>query len=324
VRTCALFLMIALTTNIDAAVVEAYAPFYGTALCPDSPDTLLILRKFRSDGITRFLIVNAGDLSTNVRDSSSLTISPMPWTQIRKRYLATPYCKALADAEAHALSMEDAGITHFLRTQPGIDLTIDLCPSKRPLDRILFTDLFAEFGKVERPVPLAISVTAVWMKEHPDDLAWLLGLLKSRDIAVTWVNHTCHHRVAKELPIPENFILEKGTDVSTEILCTEKTMLESGMLPSVFFRFPGLVSDAQVFQTVTGYGLIPVGSDAWLAKNQKATRGSIVLVHANGNEPVGIREFITLLRQEQRNISAKRWLLFDLRESTVQEEVQKP
>jgi hypothetical protein len=321
---CALFLMIALATNIDAAVIEVYAPFYGTAICSDSHDTLLALRKFRSEGMTRYLIVNVGDLSTSVRDSSAMTISPMLWTQIRKRYAATPYCMALADAEAHALSMEDAGITHFLRTQPGIDLTIDLCPSKRPLDRILFADLFAEFGKVERPVPLAISITAVWMKEHPDDLAWLMGLVKSRDIAVTWINHTCHHRVAKDLPIPENFILEKGTDIPSEILCTEKIMLENSLLPSVFFRFPGLVSDAQVFQTVTGYGLIPVGSDAWLAKNQKATSGSIVLVHANGNEPVGIREFIALVQKEQQNISAKRWLLFDLRESTVQEEIQKP
>jgi len=312
-----LLAIILVTAGIDAAGIEAYAPFTGAS------DRVVALRKFRSEGRTKFFIVNTHDLSTTIGDSSELRISPLPMKEIRDRYAATPYCKALADAEANAGSLQDAGITHFLRTQPGIDLTIDLCPSRRPLDRVLFADLFAEFGKVEHPIPLAISITAVWMKEHPDDLKWLLGLVKNGDVTVTWVNHTCHHRVDRDLPIPENFILEKGTNIPTEILCTEEAMLENGMLPSVFFRFPGLISDALVFRTVTGYGLIPVGSDAWLAKNQKATSGSIVLVHANGNEPLGIRELISLLRQEQGNITAKRWMLYDLRESTVQVEGRK-
>jgi len=34
--------------------------------------------------------------------------------------------------------------------------------------------------------------------------------------------------------------------------------------------------------------MIPIGSDAWLAKNQWPKEGSIVLVHANGHELIGI------------------------------------
>ncbi|ASV33309.1 hypothetical protein GWK90_09385 [Candidatus Hamiltonella defensa] len=69
---------------------------------------------------------------------------------------------------------------------------------------------------------------------------------------------------------------------------TEKLLLEKNELPSVFFRFPGLVSDEKTVKKVNQFGLIPVGSDAWLAKGEKAKPGSIILIHGNGNEPKGI------------------------------------
>jgi hypothetical protein len=67
-------------------------------------------------------------------------------------------------------------------------------------------------------------------------------------------------------------------------------------------------------------GLVPVGSDAWLAKNQRPGEGSIVLVHANGNEPLGVRRFLELLRTERERIRAGTWQLLDLRESVVETE----
>ena len=60
---------------------------------------------------------------------------------------------------------------------------------------------------------------------------------------MTWVNHSFHHRTDKHLPLNKNFLLEPGTDIETEVLGTEAKMLENGIVPSVFFRFPGLVSD---------------------------------------------------------------------------------
>jgi hypothetical protein len=92
-------------------------------------------------------------------------------------------------------------------------------------------------------------------------------------------------------------------------------MIEHGMLPSVFFRFPGLVSDENVFERVISHGLIPTGSDAWLAKGQQAASGSIVLVHGNGNEPAGVGDFLELMRRERGQIKSHNWLLFDLRQS---------
>ncbi|MDO7744704.1 MAG: polysaccharide deacetylase, partial [Pedobacter sp.] len=90
-------------------------------------------------------------------------------------------------------------------------------------------------------------------------------------------------------------------------------------LPSVFFRFPGLVSDQQVADKVLAYGIIPVGSDAWLAKGQQPSAGSIVLIHGNGNEPVGVADFIKLLKSKSPAIMGKQWLMYDLTESVENE-----
>ena len=107
-----------------------------------------------------------------------------------------------------------------------------------------------------------------------------------------------------------------GIDLDTEVLQTEVAMLERAMLPSVFFRFPGLVSDESIFERVTSFGLIPTGTDAWLAKGQPATPGSIVLIHGNGNEPAGVRDFLELMQRERGRIKSHDWLLLDLRSST--------
>jgi hypothetical protein len=155
---------------------------------------------------------------------------------------------------------------------------------------------------------------------HPGDLNWLDSLVKVGDLSIVWINHTYNHNVAKNVPLTQNFILEPGTDINSEVLNTEIAMMEKKIIPSIFFRFPGLVSDKAVFNKILSLGLIPVGSDAWLAKGQWPTNGSIVLIHANGNEPVGIHDFIELLKKEQDAVLSKRWELFDLRESVIDDE----
>ena len=72
-------------------------------------------------------------------------------------------------------------------------------------------------------------------------------------------------------------------------------MLEHGLVPSIFFRFPGLISDREIVDEILAWGVVPIGSDAWLAIGQRPSQGSVILVHRNGNEPQGIRLFEKLL-----------------------------
>ncbi|MBS1501780.1 MAG: polysaccharide deacetylase, partial [Bacteroidetes bacterium] len=233
----------------------------------------------------------------------------------------TPYEKAINKAEKQSLNIQDAGIERGLPSKAGISLTADLCPSHKPLDRRIFIAMISEFQKVEKPAPIALSVSGLWMLSHAADIQWLKKLSNAGDIRITWVNHSFNHRVSKTAPLKENFLLEAGTDINHEVLATEKLMLKNGLVPSAFFRFPGLVSDQQLVYKITDYGLIPIGSDAWLAKGQRAQNGSIVLIHGNGNEPVGVADFLNLLRKKTRQISKKQWLLYDL-SSTVKDEAE--
>lgn len=311
------FLLLLAIPGLAQINVDNYTRFFALAKYQNKDQ--LILRKFIRSGTLSYLIVDPEELTTAIVPAASLSAKVLTWDQATAYFKNTAYLKTIGAAAQLSASLQDAGIIHGFPKEKGITLTIDLCPSHKPLDRVIFTSLITEFQKTEKPVPLAISITGRWMLTHRSDLDWLKGLVKSGDIDITWVDHSYNHRVSSKAPLQTNFLLEPGTDLNFEILGTELAMIQQGLLPSVFFRFPGLVSDRQVVAKLLGYGIIPVGSDAWLAKGQAANTGSIVLIHGNGNEPVGVKDFIQLLKSKQADVKNKNWLLYDLSESVEDE-----
>jgi hypothetical protein len=317
-----LLILFVVQSAVFSQRVENYSLCFCACTLSNDSQSYMGLRSFKQGGKPWYLVVNVNDLSTRIIPQSDAKCAPGPLAVMRGIFTGSPYVEALDTAEKSDSLYQDAGLTHvYLRRQhrKGIDLTADLCPSRRPLDRAFFSGLIGQFEAHEKPVPIAIAVTGNWMYEHREDLQWLVDLQKNGDLDITWINHTYNHRTARNVAIKQNFLLEKGTNLDFEVLKTEQKMIEYGLTPSVFFRFPGLVSDSLVFTKVTNYGLIPVGSDAWLAKNQQPGDGSIVLVHANGNEPYGIKRFFKLIREERDSINAGAWLLYDLRQSIARE-----
>jgi hypothetical protein len=324
--------ILVLALSASAWQVRDYRPVTGIGVLEGGRDTVIVLRRFVRDTETVYLTVNPASLSTALVKAGAVAFTEVSWREVCARFAATPYARALKRAEAaddslqnagklqNAGIFQNAGLRRFPETQQGIDLTVDLCPSRKPLDRGLFTMLVKEIGCVEKPVPVAIAVSGRWLRSHGQDFDWLQALADSGDLSLLWINHSYHHYSSDSLPLKMNFLLEKGTDLDAEVLSTEVALLRRGAVPSVFFRFPGLVSEKTVFTKVTGFGLIPVGSDAWLSKGQRPCNGSIVLVHANGNDPGGVRAFAVLLARERTEIAARRWRLFDLRESIRQTE----
>lgn len=306
-----------LSAQANYLKIENYQPYYGWA--KQGTDDWIVLRRFENAGKDYLLLVNPQTMHTRVDESSLYQAKFMTLDQTRAFFKNTPYARALKAAENHSVVIQDAGIERGLPKETGISLTADLCPSHKPLDRRIFTALIAEFQKVEKPAPIALSVSGVWMNNHQQDLQYLKQLRDSGQIRITWVNHSYTHRVSRTAPLKKNFLLEPGTDINYEVLETEKDMLKNGLLPSAFFRFPGLVSDQQLVFKITDFGLIPIGSDAWLAKGQQPQAGSIVLIHGNGNEPVGVADFIKLLQSKTQQIARKQWLLYDLSESVDEE-----
>ncbi|WP_316830937.1 polysaccharide deacetylase [Pedobacter aquatilis] len=316
-RSCLALILICIKLSAqDFDNIKRYKVNFAIAISPSQK--LIALRSFVNNNQKYLLLVNPENLDTRIDLASNYKLSSLDYANVLAIFKNTAFVKSLEDAAARELQLQNAGIDHAIPNEKGITLTIDLCPSHKSLDRIIFQSLFDEFKKIEQPAPLAISVSGKWMLKHGNDLDWLKSLVEKKELDITWVNHTYNHEV-NNLPLAENFLLATGTNLDIEVLENEKLMLKNGLIPSVFFRFPGLVSDKTIVDKIEAYGLIPIGSDAWLAKGQQPNAGSIVLIHGNGNEEIGVKDFIQLLKNKQTDVRNKQWLLFDLRQGLEKE-----
>jgi len=302
-----------------AQTISKYEVCDAIAKVSETKIEKIVLRKFIRNNQTFYLCVDPNTLFSKIYESDKLTIAEQKWSEIKEHFKTSAYIKALQNAELQCYTIQDAGIKHIIRCQNGLVLTVDLCPSRNSIRKSLFTLTVNQFKTGDVAVPVAISLSGKWMVEHKTELEWLKSLVAKNDLKITWINHSYNHRTSAKLPLSKNFLLEKGTDINFEVLETEKCMIENDLTPSIFFRFPGLVSDKDVFLKITGFGLIPIGSDAWLAKDQYPQPGSIILVHGNGNEPMGVRKYFHLIKLD-KNFKSEKLKLIDLQDAMVEEQ----
>jgi len=300
--------------NASATSITEYRIFTAELYTQEKKFARIALRKFRMEQKEYYLAVDPDTLHAELVPVGAYLILKRTLSDIIRKRGNTTYIKSLRYAERNSRSLQNAGITQIPNGASAVYLTADLCPTKIPMDRSLFIELVREYGKFHRPVPMGLAVSGLWLEKHPTDLRWILDQEKKNDISVMWINHTYSHRYNKRVPWWRNFLLDKKNHIADEITRDEIAMIESGLTPSVFFRFPGLVSNREIFSKVTDFGLIPLGSDAWLGKKQWPRSGSIILVHANGQEPVGIKRFLCLLGSKKGEIAGGTWILRDIRE----------
>jgi hypothetical protein len=269
---------------VSADVVSDYRP--TLLACHKDEAQRIAIRQMTIDGAAYLLLVDSAALTTQIESAACWTCTPADETALKgTRYIEAIDRSAEAPGLTHRTFLTDAGLTHGAGA--GDFITGDLCPSRRPLDRRFFEKL-----ETNGPAtPVALSVSGLWLKNHAEDFQWLRGEAAAGRLDIVWTNHTYHHPYARGKPDDETFMLTKGIDPDFEILETERLLIANGGTPSVFFRFPGLVSSSDLMQAVRRRHLISIGADTWLAKGQKPQRGSIVLVHPNGNEEVGLDIF---------------------------------
>jgi len=241
-----------------------------------------LLRLFDLDGSTARLEVDTQTLHTRIAVGTPAETSPC---EASSRYL-----RLLRRSSAAPHPLQNDGITH---ASQGLYLTTDLCPSsKKGYEERLYRSLIASFP---HPVPVTLFVTTRWIERHQAAFDQLRRWDREGKLAILWGNHTAWHHYHPGVELAHNFVLSPKENLTADILQLERSLIERGVTPSVFFRFPGLVSDRQAVETVRRLGLIVVGSDAWLAKGQNPKEGSIILIHGNGNEPRGVDHFLKLL-----------------------------
>lgn len=294
IQAALLFVVLMATRLLTALPASAeYAPVFKPV--HDKKGTLWIaIRKFTEGTKIKYLAVDPKALNTSVMEETD-----MGKAAAETEWMSTPYARALKRYNAPGGGLQDSGLRHGIGS--GLFLTVDLCPSSKKLDMELFKAAMEQPSLKGKPLPIAIAISGMWIERHEDELSWILGMEKNGNLSITWVNHSFSHPYDRERSLEENFLLKPGVDFEKEVLEDEQALIRRGLVPSPFFRFPGLVADKGLLEKLKNLFLIPVGADAWLAKGATPEKGSIILVHGNGNEPEGVKKLIEFYEAEKKN-----------------------
>jgi len=236
----------------------------------------ITLRQFSNHNTTYYVTLNPYTLETAIQKLDDVPLHPLD-----EQFWQTPFATLLTQS---TLFDTQGGVPKaFTSIQHAIYLTMDLCPSsKKGYESAFVNDLTSKNGTT----PIAIAVSSAWITHHEKAFE---ELRHNTHLNITWVNHTLSHFYDPHLPNTKNFMLHTHTNVKREILGLEQTLIERGITPSVFFRFPGLISDKKLMTALREtYFLIPLSANAWIAKNEPVKEGSFILIHGNKNEPRGI------------------------------------
>ncbi|MBI5562980.1 MAG: polysaccharide deacetylase [Deltaproteobacteria bacterium] len=283
-----------------------FKPFYDK-----DKKVKIAIRAFMRDGRASYLVLDPYRFENLVEPGTPDFSNSPP----KKIWESTPFIKALYRYAAPAEGLENQGITSAETRVKGVFLTADMCPSKREFDKGFFEKTAALARPGGLPVPVAVMITGRWLEGHGTEFQWLLDEEKSGRLALTWVNHSYTHPYSRFAGEDENFLLTPGVDFEKEALSTEALLLESGVVPAPFFRYPGLISSAGLQKRLRSLTLIPIGANAWLAKGEAPKDGSIILVHGNGNEPAGIKAVLSFYDWKKDDIKNGGLRLLRLRDA---------
>ena len=279
-----LIALLVLCTFVTASTITLYETKHFCFTPKDQNETAVI-RTFTQDGARRQLMVDTQTLQTRLQSMVKTKGHPCgdsPYSRLRRQSVTAPF------------PLQDDGIT---RGYKGITITTDLCPSsKEGFEQRLYEALIE---KLPHPVPVTLFITGNWLDRHDQAFQQFLTWEREQNLSITWGNHTYAHPYHSKVPLEENFALSPEYNLTNDTLHLEKMLIEKGVTPSVFFRFPGLVSDSKTMQVIHDLGLITIGSDTWIAKGQKVKEGSIILLHGNKNEPKGVEMFLEMLEREE-------------------------
>jgi hypothetical protein len=267
--------------------------------CQKEGEQKIATRRFTKAGESFLLLVDSKSITTRIEKEKCWKCHPTQLSDIAESRFGSAV-ERLAEAykvdpkKPHALIA--AGLKENENPEfKGTVVTADLCPSIKSLDQRFFDEL----RTLQREAPVALAISGWWLKKHQSEFDWLKEQASEERLNITWVNHTYHHPFTPGAPIDDNFLLKAGVKLDVEILETERLLIENGVTPSVFFRFPGLVSNPALMKSLRKHMLIPLAADSWLAVGQMPKEHSIILVHGNGNEPLGIQRFTNLIKKKQ-------------------------
>lgn len=278
--------------------VSGYVSEFRT--CKVSQKVIFSLRQFDLNNESVNLVVDPRTLKTQILKTSCLqTCENMNIAD----YEQSVYGNTLDAAIEAPYPLQNDGLISGTSQEKRVAVTIDMCPSKKGISQNVYDKLLDVVAKNGKSFPVGIAMTKAWLQAYPQHFSWLKKQQMEGQFNILWINHSATHPYKAGLELKNNFLLSTGIDFTAEVLGTEIAMIRAGVTPSVFFRFPGLVSSKDLIEMLGNWGLIPLGSKAWLAKGEKPKADAIILIHGNKNEPAGETAFINYVEKKSSDLA---------------------
>jgi len=251
-----------------------------------------VFRQLILDETPASLVVDLDDLDVAVVERASLESRAEPLGDE-----STPYADALVAMRG------DAYETLTLPAEEGAErfaVTIDMCQSSREWESELFDWLRDYAATRDDPVPVGIAMTGLWALRHPEQFREIVRWHADGELSIVWIDHSFHH------PLRPNadrsvyaFMTAEDVDMRDEVTDLERLLLSQGALPSTLFRFPGLTWNETRLADINDMSLVALDADAWIAKGQPVKDAGVVLLHGNGNEPIGVDWFLEQMEERE-------------------------
>lgn len=271
-------------------------------------DNYLSLREFTQNWVEKLLVLNLQNYETEIILSKKIWLKKLWGIYTHSKYKEIQDTIFQKTPEQHA-PLQNNGLRESIweKHEHWAFLTADFCPSEKKGFESKIIESFIEKWHYN----IWIALTSAWYKRHKEDFQQLLNWKQEWKLWITWINHTKTHNYNPWTDFLHNFILTPWLELKEEILNVEKILLSYWEAPSIFMRFPGLVSDEETRKSVIyDYWLIPLWSNAWLAKGEKVEDGSIILIHGNKNEPKGIELMNKILEKGKWNFIQAEKILY--------------
>ncbi|MCC6137011.1 MAG: polysaccharide deacetylase family protein [Bdellovibrionaceae bacterium] len=265
-----------------------------------SGESVISLRSFQLDDTDTNLIVDPKNLQTHIVLSSCLKSCK---NITAAELMVHHYGELLGESMAAPYPTHNDGIIVGKNNSKELALTIDMCPSQKGISSNVYNKIVQVAEQTGNAFPVGIAMTKKWMQKYPTHFRWLKQMHQEGKIDILWINHSDTHPYNKNSSDENNFLLSPGVDFTKEVLGTEIALIKAGVTPSLFFRFPGLVSSQTLIEKLENWGLVALGSKAWLAKGEKPKAQSIILIHGNKNEPAGEKLFINYVETKTSDLA---------------------
>lgn len=255
--------------------------------------SLLVRRRLLVDKRPFALVTIPSTLTTYLVDAGTLRASTR---RLSREISAWARYRSWFDTEAAKTKALACGNGASLARK--LVLTVDFCWSLHSYEEKLLKSIERAAKARPRGAHPVLFLSGRWIEQHPTEMQALVEMkLSTPRFDPIWANHSWVH--PKNPPFMNAYSPETLRD---DTLRVERSLLEWGLAPSVYYRFPGLVHDAVRLHSILDLDLFPIDSDAWMALVGKTNPndatatlafrlpapGSIALVHGNGNETEGI------------------------------------